>query len=144
MQIELDSIVVHTRVRNSVGDLSSLMESFQKYGQLSPILINRSSVLIAGNRRLESARRLGWKSINATVVDKNTDHDRLELELEENAQRKDLKSEELRQAIELLHNMERASWRARVLKASSQLLNKVIAKPARRVYRRLTTRKKTY
>ena len=143
MQIELDSVVVHTRVRNSVGDLSSLMESFRKYGQLSPILINRSSVLIAGNRRLESARRLGWKSINATVVDKNTDHDRLELELEENAQRKDLKSEELRQAIELLHNMERASWRARVLKASSQLLNKVIVKPARRVYRRLTTGGKT-
>ena len=142
MQVEIDSIVIRKRARYSLGDLSSLMESLRKYGQLCPILINRRSVLIAGNRRLESARRLGWKSINAIVIDKDSERETLELELEENVQRKELWPEELREAIERLQRLQRVPWWRRALNALSRLLTRIVARPLARVYFRLFRRRR--
>ena len=137
MQVEIDSIVIRKRIRYSVGDLSSLMESLRKHGQLCPILINRRSVLIAGNRRLESARRLGWKSINAIVIDKETEGETLELELEENVQRKELRPEELREAIERLQRLQRVAWWRRVARALGLLARAIFIRPAGRLYARV-------
>lgn len=136
MQVEIDSIVIRQRIRGSVGDLSSLMESLRKHGQLCPILINRRSVLIAGNRRLESARRLGWKRINAVVVDRDAERETLALEIEENVQRKDLRPEELRQAIERLQRLQRVTWWRRALRALARLAAAVVARPLSRLYAR--------
>ena len=141
MQVEIDTVVIRKRLRYSVGDLSSLMESLHKHGQLCPILINRRSVLIAGNRRLESARLLGWKSVNAIVIDKESELEILEIELEENAQRKDFRPEELHDAIELLQHMHRAGWWRRVLKALSRMLNSIFVRSIRRLYQRVAGRK---
>lgn len=136
MQVEIDSIVIRKRIRGSVGDLSSLMESLRKHGQLCPILINRRSVLIAGNRRLESARRLGWKRINAVVVDRDAERETLALEIEENVQRKDLRPEELRQAIERLQRLQRVTWWRRALRALARLAAAVAVRPLSRLYAR--------
>lgn len=141
MQVEIDSIVIRKRIRYAVGDLSSLMESLRKHGQLCPILINRSSVLIAGNRRLESARRLGWKRINAIVVDKESERETLELEMEENVQRKALRPEELREAIERLQRLQRVKWWRRALKALSRLAAAVLMRPLARLSARLFRRR---
>ncbi len=141
MQVEIDSIVIRKRIRDSVGDLSSLMESLRKHGQLCPILINRRSVLIAGNRRLESARRLGWKRINAIVVDRDSERETLELELEENVQRKELRPEELREAVERLQRLQRVKWWRRALRALSRLADAVVVRPLSRLYARLFRRR---
>ena len=142
MQVEIDTIVIRKRVRYSLGDLSSLMESLRKHGQLSPILINRRSELIAGNRRLESARRLGWKSINAIVIDKESESETLELELEENVQRKDLRPEELREAIERMQRLQRVRWWQRAMKGLSRLVRAVVVRPLGRLYARLSRRRR--
>ncbi|MCY4377193.1 MAG: ParB N-terminal domain-containing protein [Spirochaetaceae bacterium] len=142
MQVEIDTVVIRKRVRYSLGDLSSLMESLRKHGQLSPILINRRSELIAGNRRLESARRLGWKSINAIVIDKESESETLELELEENVQRKDLRPEELREAIERMQRLQRVRWWQRAMKGLSRLLRAVVVRPLGRLYARLSRQRR--
>ena len=137
MQVEIDSIVIRKRIRDSAGDLSPLMESLRTHGQLCPILINRRSVLIAGGRRLESARRLGWKRINAIVVDRDSERETLELELEENVQRKELRPEELREAVERLQRLQRVKWWRRALRALSRLAAMVVTRPLARLYARL-------
>lgn len=95
MQLDIDEIVVRRRVRKNLGDLSSLMESMKKYGLLNPIVVNSQNELIAGHRRLESARRLGWRVVSARVVDDSDVAQQLEMEMDENTQRKNLSTEEL-------------------------------------------------
>ena len=92
------------------------MESLRRHGQLSPILITRRSELIAGHRRLESARRLGWTSVNAVMVDQESDRHLLELEIEENVQRRQLSQDELAAALLRLERLKNPSWLRRVLR----------------------------
>lgn len=63
----LDSIVVGTRYRKDAGDLTILMDSIDRLGLLQPITITPQGVLVCGWRRLEAARRLGWRSMNVWV-----------------------------------------------------------------------------
>ncbi len=105
MLIAPDSIIVKKRIRRHLGDIEALMESLKKHGQLNPIIINRSYELIAGFRRLEAAKRLGWKSIEAVILDKGSEEDKLEIEIEENIQRQDLSPEELSQGWQRLQKL---------------------------------------
>ena len=116
MQVRIDSVVVRKRIRSDLGDLEPMMESLRRHGQLSPILITRRSELIAGHRRLESARRLGWTSVNAVMVDQESDRHLLELEIEENVQRRQLSQDELAAALLRLERLKNPSWLRRVLR----------------------------
>jgi ParB family chromosome partitioning protein len=93
--IPIGLIRVRRRVRSDMGDLTALMASLRKYGQMYPIIVSAENELIAGGRRLEAAKRLGWESIMARVTSQESDVERLELELEENVQRLNLTSEEI-------------------------------------------------
>ena len=104
-EVALNKIKLKKRIRRDLGDLSSLINSLRKYGQLTPIILNTRYELIAGNRRLESAKRLGWETINAIVVQRETDLEMLELEIEENIQRRDLSAEELSDGFDRLDEM---------------------------------------
>ena len=97
-----------------MGDLASLMESMRKHGQLSPIVVTRQYELIAGHRRLESARQLGWQVVDIVIVDGDTPADRLEMELEENVHRKDFSPEELLEGYTRLQRLRRPKLTARV------------------------------
>ncbi|MDR2375830.1 MAG: ParB N-terminal domain-containing protein [Treponema sp.] len=94
MQVPIEDIVVKKRVRQDMGNIEALAESFKKYGQISPILISKRNVLIAGGRRLEAARSLGWRTINAVIADIPEGLSPLEYEVEENMQRRDFSPEE--------------------------------------------------
>ena len=115
MQVRIDSVVVRERIRSDLGALEPLMESLRRHGQFSPILITSDSELVAGHRRLESARRLGWSSIEAIVLDQAGDEALLELEIEENVQRKQLSHEELAAAVARLERLRRPWWFERLL-----------------------------
>ena len=104
-EVALSKIKLRKRIRSDLGDLSSLVSSLRKYGQLTPIILNTKYELIAGNRRLESAKRLGWETINAVVIDKETDLEMLELEIEENIQRRDLSAEDLSDGFDRLDEL---------------------------------------
>lgn len=95
MQIRIEDIKIRKRVRKELGDLKSLMDSMKRFGLLSPVIISRDNELIAGHRRIESARRLGWKTIPVAIVDHEDDLEKLELEIEENIQRKDFTTDEM-------------------------------------------------
>ena len=95
MQIEISKIIIRKRIRKNLGDLSSLMESMRTHGLLNPVVIDSRNELVAGHRRTEAAMRLGWDMIEVRVVDSNEAGDLLEMEIEENTERKQLTSDEL-------------------------------------------------
>jgi len=66
--IAIASVKVGQRFRKELGDLSSLMASIRAVGLLHPIVIAGDGSLVAGARRLEACRRLGWSEIPAVCV----------------------------------------------------------------------------
>ena len=67
-----------------MGDVESLARSMRKLGQLQPVGVDESGLLIFGERRLRAAKSLGWEEIEARVV-----HcDALQAEHDENELRK--------------------------------------------------------
>ncbi len=96
MIVKIDDIKIKKRVRRDLGDLEALKDSLKQYGLMNPITLNSKYELVAGERRLEAAKSLGWERINAIVLDKNVDKlHQLEMELEENNQRKEFTDDEL-------------------------------------------------
>ena len=58
-------------------------------------LKNKKYELIAGERRLQAAKLLNWTNINANIIENMSEADTLEMELEENNQRKEFTDDEL-------------------------------------------------
>lgn len=125
MRIEINKVLVKKRIRKDLRELAGLIESMRNFGQLSPIIVNRQSELIAGNRRLEAAKRLGWNSIDAIVIDKDDEIDMLELELEENIQRNDLSSDEISDGFTRLEKLRNPSLLRRIIKFIKKLLRRI-------------------
>ena len=67
-QIPIDSIRAENRYRKHLGNLIPLMDSIKTLGLLHPVIVNKDHFLIAGERRLESCKRLGWNEIAARIV----------------------------------------------------------------------------
>ena len=95
MKIRIDDIAVKKRIRKDIGDLGKLINSMKKYGLINPITINDKMELLAGFRRLESAKAMGWKEINCSIVSAKSKLDKLVIEAEENLARKDFTPEEI-------------------------------------------------
>src|SRR5215218_9223791 len=90
LRLALDQIdVPRMRLRRDLGAVDDLAYSLGSVGILQPIQVFRTGKryrLIAGERRLQAARLLGWPAIDALV--RAPRGDELLLELVENAQRK--------------------------------------------------------
>lgn len=108
--MRLDAIVIGERVRKDMGDLSSLAASMKAHGLLHPVVVKKDRTLVAGHRRLEAARRLGWKEIPVTVVDVD---DLLSAERDENQERKDFTPTEAVAIGKLIEEQERPKAIAR-------------------------------
>ncbi|MFC2331152.1 MAG: ParB N-terminal domain-containing protein [Treponema sp.] len=105
MLVKIDDIKIKKRVRRNLGDMDALKESLRMYGLLNPITLNENNELIAGERRLQAAKALGWTNINAVVLSNITPAEQLELELEENNQRKEFTKEELLEGYRRLEKL---------------------------------------
>jgi len=125
MKVAINEIVIHERVRREIGDISSLMKSMQDHGQLNPITITRANELIAGHRRLLAATELKWTYIEAHIVDKTSETEKLELELEENIHRKDFSPEELLAGYRRLEKLRRPSLAKRIGAFFSRLFGRL-------------------
>lgn len=117
MQIAIEDIKIRRRVRVNLDNVEELMESIRHYGLLNPITVNAKYELIAGRRRLEAAKRLGWRSISATVLDDTDRISELELEIEENTQRNDFTEAELLAAYTRLEKMRNPNVFVRIWRA---------------------------
>lgn len=105
MIIPISQIKIKKRVRKDLGNLDDLKESLKFYGLMNPITVNKRYELIAGERRLQAAIQLGWTNINANVVDNISEIEELEMELEENNQRKEFTDEELMEGYKRLQRL---------------------------------------
>ena len=84
-KMNVNDIKVGERYRKELGDLETLCESMTELELLHPIVVTDDGRLIAGYRRLEAAKKLGWETISVNKVKLN---DILRGELDENAMRK--------------------------------------------------------
>jgi len=117
MQIALEDIKVKRRVRQKPEEIESLMDSMRRYGLLNPITVNSKYVLIAGQRRLEAAKKLGWHTINAVVLDSTDRISELEIEIEENTQRSNFTDAELMAAYARLEKLRNPNIFVRIWRA---------------------------
>lgn len=108
--VEISSIRLRTRIRKDLGDIQQLMDSLTEFGLLNPIVITPDLFLIAGQRRLEAARRLGWKTIQCRVLSVAGAEGLLKLEIAENDARKDFNSDEMADALVRLDKIRNPRW----------------------------------
>ncbi len=102
MQIRLEDIKIPPRIRNRNVDVDDLVNSFNLLGQLQPIILNHNYDLIAGYRRYKAAKRLGWETIEAKIIDVADKHKRLLIEIHENQDRMNFSADELEKAKKLM------------------------------------------
>lgn len=90
--MKIDSIIIGERVRKDMGDLQGLADSIKRHGLLHPIVVKPDGSLIAGHRRIEAVKLLGWTEIQETVIDVEN---LVMAERDENVERKDFAPTEL-------------------------------------------------
>jgi N6-adenosine-specific RNA methylase IME4/general stress protein YciG len=110
--VPVNEIRVGRRARRNLGDIPALARDIDENTMLQWILLDEDRRLVAGRRRLEAARCLGWEEIPAVVGD-FSDPDRLSAEVAENIARKDLAPSELVRAGRAILARERAAARER-------------------------------
>jgi ParB family chromosome partitioning protein len=125
MLVPIEKIKVKKRVRKDLGNLSDLKDSLRTYGLLNPITINSKYELIAGERRLTAAREIGWTNINANVVDNLTEIEQLEMEIEENNQRKEFTEEELLEGYKRLEKLRHPGFFYKIYLFFKRLFEKI-------------------
>ena len=109
MKFAINDIIVGNRMR-SVGDVSDLIESIKNIGLMNPITVviqkkevggltkDTAPILVAGQRRLQACKDLGWEEISTEVIELY-DLDLEIAEIDENLIRKDLTALERKEQI---------------------------------------------
>jgi len=126
MLIPIKDIKIKKRVRKDLGDLSALKESLKLYGLMNPITLNKKYELIAGERRLQAAKQLGWTTINANIIDNLSEIEQLEIELEENNQRREFTDAELMEGYKRLERLKNPNFFYRIFLFFKRLFEKII------------------
>ena len=117
MLVSIKDIKVKRRVRKDLGNLEDLKNSLRRYGLLNPITLNGKYELVAGERRLEAAKAIGWTNINANIIDNLSELSQLEMEIEENNQRKEFTDDELLEGYKRLERLRNPSIFRRIWNA---------------------------
>jgi|SRR5688572_1827622 ParB family transcriptional regulator, chromosome partitioning protein len=105
--IRIESVKVVDRYRTDLGDVQALAASIRDTGLLQAIVVTPDMRLVAGQRRLEAARLLGWTVIDARIVDNLDDAMALLVaERAENVERKPMLPSELAALAARLHDIE--------------------------------------
>lgn len=89
--VRVDAIRVEDRARVEYRNIDSLAGSIQTLGLLHPPVVTPDLRLIAGGRRLEAVKALGWERVPVTIADNLSEiADLLQAESDENAEREPL------------------------------------------------------
>jgi site-specific DNA-methyltransferase (adenine-specific) len=108
-RVPLDQIQIsRERYREVTSDLSGLVESLKKFGQLQPIILDANGELVDGLHRITAAREAGWTEIDAVRQGEISILLAREIELEVNIQRTDMTWQERAKALADLDNLKRA------------------------------------
>ena len=116
------TITIPERARLAKGDIQELADSIHRHGLLHPITICRNGTLVAGERRLLAARKLGWQLIPVQFLDELDAYERRSVELEENVRRLDFNWIERAQLIADYHRHRQESDDAWDMEATADAL----------------------
>ncbi|AHH04672.1 Chromosome partitioning protein parB [Borrelia miyamotoi FR64b] len=109
MLIDLEQIRIKRRIRQNIGDTTTLKESIKKHGLIYPIIIDKNKNLIAGFRRYQVLKELGYKEVEVKVIPIENKKTLLEIELDENNIRKSFTKSESEAGENQLKNYSRNS-----------------------------------
>jgi len=84
-QMMIDDIIIGEWHRRELGDIDALAESIRENGLIHPIVVTPKGELLAGLRRLEACKKLGWRLVTVRRIDPDCP---LRIEADENAVRK--------------------------------------------------------
>jgi len=102
IEIDINNVVIRSRLRENNGDLSTLESSIRKLGLLCPIVVDHDNVLIAGGRRLAACRSAGIATIPVLKLDITYNSmPALDIQSDENLCRQPLSHEELEKHIQV-------------------------------------------
>lgn len=102
MLIDIEKVKVGDRIRKDMGDLKELSDDIAKNGLINPPVVTPDFELIAGERRLEAMKKLGYKQVEVRIMKVEDAEHKLNLEINENENRKDFnKSERIEYARQL-------------------------------------------
>lgn len=71
--IPISEIIVGDWSREEIGDIGSLVRSIEKVGLMHPVVVTPDKKLIAGRRRLEAVKRLGWTDVPVRIMEVKKD-----------------------------------------------------------------------
>lgn len=89
MKVAVDKIKIGDRWRDEPGDVAELAQSIHDHGLLQAIAVDDALNLIAGQRRLEAVKQLGWTHVDVRKIGERSQLERRQAELEENIRRSD-------------------------------------------------------
>lgn len=102
MMIDINKIKVGDRIRKDLGNIKELSEDIKTNGLINPPVVTPDYQLIAGERRLQALKELGYEQIEVRVMTVDDLEHKLNLEINENENRKDFtKSERIEYARQL-------------------------------------------
>lgn len=103
VDINLITVKRDSRQRRKLEPDPSLQSSIRRVGLINAVVVTKDHVLVAGERRLEACKAIGWSTIPVRwAEDLSTDELKV-IELEENVKRKDLTWQDSVRAISELH-----------------------------------------
>jgi len=106
MEIEIEKIK-DTAPRREHGNIEELKNSIKEVGLINPLTINQNYRLLAGRRRFQALKELGFKTVPVRVLESEDELFDFRVALIENIQRKNLSDPELAAAIKEYDEMMR-------------------------------------
>lgn len=118
MMLPVSDIHTNGRHRRDLGDLEALAASITEVGLLHPVVVTPDFQLVAGERRLEAVKLLGWTEVPVTVADTlETAWQLLKAERDENTCRKEFSPSEMVSVGTALEHYEKAAAKTRMSEA---------------------------
>jgi hypothetical protein len=106
----ISAIILGKRHRRDLGDIDALAANIAAIGMLHSIVVRPDGTLIAGERRIEAAKALGWSEVPVNIVDLDAV---VRGEFAENNLRKDFTLSEAAAIKRALEPLERAAAKER-------------------------------
>lgn len=134
--IKLSDITVGERFRTDLGNIDELADAIREKGVIQPITVDNHYNLLAGGRRFAASTLAGLTEIPAIVRDSEDSLDAREIELMENAQRKDFTWQEeaaITAEIDRLYIAKHAKTRDWSGRKTADLLDQSYSRTARNI-----------
>lgn len=111
--VDIEKVKVGDRIRKDMGNLEELSEDIKKNGLINPPVVTPDYELIAGERRLQAMKNLGYKQVEVRVMTVENAEHKLNLEINENENRKDFNKAERIEYARQLERIERVKAKER-------------------------------